>query len=78
MLLFESKGCEVVISLKRNRKVQRFYDKNIYKERECFFSKIKNSRRIFSRFDKTAEVFIGFLNFVDMACINFCSQSLQN
>ncbi|MDR0773088.1 MAG: IS5/IS1182 family transposase, partial [Wolbachia pipientis] len=31
---------------------------------ECFFGKIKNFRRIFSRFDKTAEVFMGFLNFV--------------
>ncbi|GFQ82725.1 putative transposase for insertion sequence element IS6501 [Trichonephila clavata] len=63
----ESKGCTVVIPPKRNRKVQRHYDDHIYKERhliECFFGKIKNFRRIFSRFDKTAEVFMGFLNFV--------------
>lgn len=63
----ESKECEVVIPPKRNRKVQRYYDEHIYKERhliECFFGKIKNFRRIFSRFDKTAEVFMGFLNFV--------------
>ncbi|WP_265039745.1 IS5 family transposase [Wolbachia endosymbiont (group A) of Trypoxylon clavicerum] len=63
----EDKGCTVVIPPKRNRKVQRYYDEHIYKERhliECFFGKIKNFRRIFSRFDKTAEVFIGFLNFV--------------
>ncbi|MBD0391463.1 transposase [Wolbachia endosymbiont of Pentalonia nigronervosa] len=33
----ESKGCEVVIPPKRNRKVQRYYDEHIYKERECFF-----------------------------------------
>jgi len=63
----EDKGCTVVIPPKRNRKVQRYYDEHIYKERhliECFFGKIKNFRRIFSRFDKTAEVFMGFLNFV--------------
>ncbi|MFP3036086.1 MAG: transposase [Wolbachia sp.] len=63
----ESKGCTVVIPPRQNRKVRRHYDEHIYKERhliECFFGKIKNFRRIFSRFDKTAEVLMGFLNFV--------------
>ncbi len=63
----KSKGCKVVIPPKRNRKMQREYDKHVYKERhliECFFGKIKHFRRIFSRFDKTAVVFMGFLNFV--------------
>lgn len=63
----ESKGCEVVIPPKRNRKVQRDYDKHVYKERhliECFFGKIKHFRRIFSRFDKTSVVYLGFLHFV--------------
>lgn len=31
---------------------------------ECFFGKIKNFRRIFCRFDKTLDVYMGFLNFV--------------
>ncbi|AZL16461.1 hypothetical protein EF513_05435 [Rickettsiales endosymbiont of Stachyamoeba lipophora] len=31
---------------------------------ECFFSKIKHFRRIFSRFDKSASIFLDFLNFV--------------
>jgi len=56
-----------VIPPKMNRKVQREYDFHVYKERhlvECFFGKIKHFRRVFSRFDKTAGVFIGFLNFV--------------
>jgi transposase len=56
-----------VIPSRKNRKVQREYDKHIYKERhliECFFGKIKFFRRIFSRFDKTAQAFMGFLNFV--------------
>lgn len=56
-----------VIPPKKNRKVQREYDTHVYKERhliECFFGKIKHFRRVFSRFDKTANVFMGFLNFV--------------
>lgn len=56
-----------IIPSKKNRKVQREYDKHIYKERhliECFFGKIKHFRRIFSRFDKKASVFMSFLHFV--------------
>ena len=56
-----------VIPAKKNRKIKRDYDSHIYKERhliECFFGKIKHFRRIFSRFDKTAQAFAGFLNFV--------------
>lgn len=58
---------EVVIPPKKNRKIQREYDSHVYKERhliECFFGKIKHFRRVFSRFDKTAAAFMGFLNFV--------------
>ncbi len=58
-----------VIPPKKNRKTQREYDVYLYKERhliECFFGKIKHFRRIFSRFDKTAQSFMGFLNFVAM------------
>ena len=56
-----------VIPPKKNRKTHREYDSHLYKERhliECFFGKIKHFRRIFSRFDKTAQSFMGFLNFV--------------
>lgn len=56
-----------VIPPKKNRKVQRDYDEHVYKERhliECFFSKIKHFRRIFSRFDKKASIFMSFLHFV--------------
>jgi transposase len=31
---------------------------------ECFFNKIKHYRRIFSRFEKLAERYLGFLGFV--------------
>ena len=63
----EEQNCIVVIPPKKNRKQQRDYDKHAYKERhliECFFGKIKHFRRVFSRFDKAANVFMAFLNFV--------------
>lgn len=47
------------------------YDKHVYKERhaiECFFSKLKYFRRVFSRFDKSARNFHAFLSFVG-ACL---------
>lgn len=62
----EDRGCTVVIPPRSNLKNPRDYDKHLYKERhliECFFGKIKHFRRIFSRFDKTAGVFMSFLSF---------------
>ena len=61
-----SQGCTPVIPPRSNRKVQRDVDYYLYKERhliECFFSKVKQFRRIFSRFDKTAVAYMGFLAF---------------
>lgn len=58
-----------VIPPKRNRKILREYDEHVYKERhliECFFSKIKQFRRVFSRFDKKASSFMGFLAFASV------------
>jgi transposase len=59
--------CVPVIPGKSNRKVAVQYDKHIYKERhvvECFFSKLKQFRRTFSRFDKSLRNFSAFLHFV--------------
>ncbi len=56
-----------VIPGKRNRKITIKYDKYIYKFRstiECFFSKIKHFRRVFSRFDKDISSYYSFLYFV--------------
>jgi transposase len=56
-----------VIPPKSNLKEPWEYDENIYKERnviECFFSKIKHFRRVFSRFDKSARNFAAFISFV--------------
>ena len=57
-------GIEVVIPPKANAKQPREYDTWRYRERhliECFIGKIKHFRRVFSRFDKLARRFLGFL-----------------
>ena len=62
----ESHGNTVVIPPRKNRKAQRYYDVDVYKERhliECFFGKLKQFRRIFSRFDKCADTFLSFIYF---------------
>jgi len=59
-------GAIPVIPSRRNRKEPREYDTWRYRERalvECFFNKIKQFRHIFSRFDKLASRFLGFLHF---------------
>ena len=50
-----------------NRKEPVQYDEYRYRERhlvECFINKIKHYRRVFSRFDKLSQRYMGFLNFV--------------
>jgi len=59
-------GAEPVIPPRSNRKQQHHCDRHLYKERhlvECFINKIKHYRRIFSRFDKLAKRYLGFLSF---------------
>ena len=60
-------NAEVVIPSRANRRQPLAYDKHLYKERhlvECFINKIKWYRRIFSRFEKLAGRYLGFLSFV--------------
>jgi transposase len=55
-----------VIPPKANRKIQREYDRHLYKERhlvECCIGKLKQFRRVFSRFDKTVRRFLNFIQF---------------
>lgn len=63
--ILEHQGCMATIPSKKNAKKPRKIDKEQYKERfliEAFFSKVKQFRRIFSRFDKTTSAFSGFLH----------------
>jgi len=60
-------GAVAVIPPSSRRIDQRNYDKHLYRERhlvECFIGKIKQYRRIFSRFDKLANSYLSFLQFV--------------
>lgn len=57
-------GAEVVIPPKSNRKEARFFDKDLYKERnliERMFNKLKHFRRVATRYDKTASAYLGFV-----------------
>jgi transposase len=60
----EKRGGAAMIPTRATRKVQRLVDKAIYALRnriERFFNKIKNSRRVATRYDKLLESFAAFI-----------------
>ena len=60
-------GWQPVIPPHQRSKQPREYDRWLYRERhlvECFINKIKHFRRVFSRFDKLAQRYLGFVQFV--------------
>ena len=60
----ENRGVAAVIPAKRNRKVRPLIDGCLYALRnlvERCFSKLKHSRRVATRYDKTADSYIGFV-----------------
>ncbi|WP_274424441.1 IS5 family transposase [Chelativorans sp. YIM 93263] len=60
----ERRGADPVIPAKSNRRVQRPVDKTKYALRnriERFFNRLKQSRRIATRYDKLASSFLGFV-----------------
>jgi transposase len=63
------RGTEAVIPSKRNRLNPTHHDRHIYKERnivERFFQKIKRFRRIATRYDKTARMYLTGVMFVSI------------
>ena len=59
------KGAQVVIPPRSHRKTPRWYDKELYEERnliERMFNLLKHFRRISTRYDKTALSFLSFLH----------------
>lgn len=63
-------GARLVIPPRRNRKVQRPYDAELYKERnriERFFNKLKQFRRVATRYDKLLANFMGFVKLAAIA-----------
>jgi hypothetical protein len=62
--LLDEQQANLVIPSKKSRRVQRSCDWTLYKERhnvECFFNKIKQYRRLATRFEKLACTFKAFL-----------------
>ncbi len=60
----EARGIAAVIPPKRNRRVQPVIDGHLYALKnlvERCFSKLKHSRRLATRYDKTADSYIGFI-----------------
>jgi transposase len=60
-----ARGIEPVIPPRQDAKEPAEYDLWRYRERhliECFIGKIKHFRRVFSRFDKLARRYLGFLH----------------
>ena len=63
-------GSQVVIPPKRNRTVQRASDADLYKERnivERFFNRLKQFRRVATRYDKLLANFMGFVKLAAIA-----------
>jgi transposase len=63
----ELRGANACIPPKANRKIQYEYDKHLYKERnlvERFFQKIKQFRRLATRYEKTSQNFLAMLTLV--------------
>lgn len=61
----QNQGIEAVIPSRSNALKPRHCDWVAYKERhliECYFGKMKHYRRVFSRFEKKAQNFLGFLS----------------
>jgi transposase len=60
----KAKGAQAVIPPRENRLEQRDYDKDLYKERnqvERFINRLKQYRRIASRYEKTGRNFLAFI-----------------
>lgn len=61
----EARGAEAVIPSLSNRKEQRGYDRERYKDRnlaERFWHKLKQFRRVATRYEKTAQNFLAFVH----------------
>jgi transposase len=63
--LINASGAEAVIPPSSTRVRQRSYDRHAYRERhliECLFSRLKQFRRIATRYEKLARNFLSMIN----------------
>ena len=61
-----AQGAVAVIKPRNNRVEERLYDKEVYKRRnviERFFHRLKQYRRVATRYDKYADRYLGFVYF---------------
>ena len=61
----ESRNALPMIPMRKNRRVRKAVDMTIYTLRnmvERCFNTLKNARRVATRYDKTAESFLGFID----------------
>lgn len=61
------RGAQIVVPSRANRLEPREIDKYLYRERhliECFINKLKQWRRIFSRFEKLSKNYLSFIHLV--------------
>ena len=66
----KAKGLEPVVPPKKNRKAPWEYDTELYKRRnevERFIRRIKEFRRVFTRYDKLDVMYAAFIDF-DITC----------
>jgi transposase len=66
VLHLKERDAEAVIPSRANQKVQREIDTHLYKERHLIenqIGKLKQFRRVFSRFDKLAKNYLSFIYF---------------
>jgi transposase len=62
--VIEARKASAVIPPRKNRRVAREYDRVLYKERnlvERFMNRIKQCRRVATRYEKTARNFLAFV-----------------
>jgi transposase len=65
----ERRGAEAVIPTQKDRKEQRAIDRHLYRERnlaERFWSKIKQYRRVATRYEKKAANYLAFVKVAAM------------
>ena len=61
----EDRSVQPVIPMRKSRKKRVGVDRSLYRLRnlvERCFNKLKNARRVATRYDKTAESFLGFVD----------------
>lgn len=61
----EARNVVSVIPMRKSRKLRAAVDRPLYRLRnlvESCFNKLKNARRVATRYDKTAESFLGFID----------------